>query len=164
MLVEFAILSMQSNRQGSSLYLLLSDTCPFLKGEDTILSFLLSFLSSSLFSRPSNSAIRLNASARVARRQTISSLCAKDCLSRSATRPNRDPVSHSNISSVKGNSRSNIRSNNRYRFSPPSINIYFVNLQTPLYFLTFVQFCATPVNRNQTFKLFAFYVCDLTHF
>lgn len=85
---------------------LLRGTWPFLKGEDTILSDLLSFLSSSRFSLASSWAIRLNASAKVARRQTISSLCAKDCLSRSATLPKRDPVSHSSISSgdVKGNS------------------------------------------------------------
>lgn len=81
--------------------LLLRGTWPFLRGEDTILSFLLSFLSSSRFSRASSWAIRLSASARVARRHTISSLCAKDCLSRSATLPKRDPVSHSSISSVK---------------------------------------------------------------
>ncbi|EZA56924.1 hypothetical protein X777_02775, partial [Ooceraea biroi] len=72
----------------------------------TILSFLLSFLSSSRFSLPSSWAIRLNASARVARRQTISSFCAKDCLSRSATLSKRDPVSHSSISSAIENSDS----------------------------------------------------------
>lgn len=83
--------------------LLLRGTWPFLRGEDTILSFLLSFLSSSRFSLASSWAIRLSASARVARRHTISSLCAKDCLSRSATLPKRDPVSHSSISSVKEN-------------------------------------------------------------
>lgn len=81
--------------------LLLRGTWPFLRGEDTILSFLFSFLSSSRFSLASSWAIRLSASARVARRHTISSLCAKDCLSRSATLPKRDPVSHSSISSVK---------------------------------------------------------------
>lgn len=151
------------------MYLLLSDTCPFLKGEDTILSFLLSFLSSSLFSRPSNSAIRLNASARVARRQTISSLCAKDCLSRSATRPNRDPVSHSNISSVKGNSCSLDRTSedNRYHFAnfiqyfSLSINIFRYKHHCIFSFISFVQFCAIAANRDH-FKLFASILCDLT--
>lgn len=89
------------NRRVNFANLLLRGTWPFLRGEDTILSFLLSFLSSSRFSRASSWAIRLSASARVARRHTISSLCAKDCLSRSATLPKRDPVSHSSISSVK---------------------------------------------------------------